>query len=61
MYGKQRKEIKMKKVYVVRPAMAFIRDYIQDNSKAVQGGVLMALIWIMGFITGACAYYLMIN
>lgn len=51
----------MKKVYVVRPAMAFIRDYIQDNSKAVQGGVLMALIWIMGFITGACAYYLMIN
>lgn len=47
-----------KKVYVVRPAMYFVKKYLQENSRDIQGAVLMIVIWAAGFITGGALMFL---
>ena len=44
----------MKKVYIVRPALYFAREFIRENSREIQGVILMISLWAMGFITGIC-------
>lgn len=51
----------MKKMYVVRPALYFIKKYVQEHSRDIQGFVLMMAIWMMGLITGFCGAYMFLN
>ena len=47
----------MKKIYVVRPALYFAREFVKKNKRDIQGFLLMMMIWVSGLITGMCFIY----